>query len=151
MTETAVNFDQFSKAMPEAVAALRALSQAAGEGMDKRLIELIKVRASQINGCAFCLQLHLNWARKAGVSQAKLDCVAVWRETPHFTASERAALAWTEALTAISGPSRTEDARRWVDAEFGPDALMRLTVAVAAINAWNHIAGALSFAPPAEA
>jgi AhpD family alkylhydroperoxidase len=146
MMET-IDFDQFSRAMPEAVAALRALSQAAGEALDKGLVELLKVRASQINGCVFCLQLHLNWARKAGVAQLKLDRAAVWREAPGFTAPERAALAWTEALTAPSSPSETEEARRLLDATFSTGEVMRLTTVIATINAWNRIAGPLGFAP----
>jgi AhpD family alkylhydroperoxidase len=148
MTDSPIDFDQFSQAVPDAVAALRALSQAAGEGMDKGLIELIKVRASQINGCAFCLQLHLNWARNAGVSQVKLDRLAAWRHAPGFTAPERAALAWTEALTAPSLPSQADEARRLLDETFSAIEVMRLTTAIAAINAWNRIAGPLGFDPP---
>ncbi len=71
-------------------------------GLDKALTELIKIRASQINGCAFCVQFHLNLARKAGVPQTKLDLVAVWRDAGVFTAREMAALAWTEALTQVT-------------------------------------------------
>ncbi|HUO21384.1 MAG TPA: carboxymuconolactone decarboxylase family protein [Caulobacteraceae bacterium] len=144
-----IDFDAFAKALPEVVAGLRALSAAAGEGMDKVLIELIKARASQINGCAFCLQLHLNWARKAGATQAKLDRLAVWREAPDFTETERAALGWTEALTDPSRRMEAPGARAALDAVFDAPAVMRLTAAVAAINAWNRIAGPLGFTPPA--
>ena len=85
-------------------AALQALSKAVdASGLEKPLTELIKVRASQINGCAFCVQFHLNLSRKLGVAASKLDLVAVWRDTPAvFTPRERAALAWTEALTALA-------------------------------------------------
>ena len=138
----------FSNALPDVVTALRTVSQASSEGMDKGLIELIKLRASQINGCAFCLQLHLNWARKAGVPQVKLDRVAAWHEAPGFSVQERAALAWTEALSDPLRRSETESAREALDAVFDNDQVLRLTVAVAAINAWNRIAGPLGFTPP---
>ncbi len=143
-----IEFDVFSSALPDAVTALRAISQASSEGMDKGLIELIKVRASQINGCAFCLQLHLNWARKAGVPQVKLDRLAVWHEAPGFSIQERTALAWTEALTDPLRRSEMESARDSLDAVFDNDQVLRLTVVIAAINAWNRIAGPLGFTPP---
>ncbi|MFT4045618.1 MAG: carboxymuconolactone decarboxylase family protein [Solimonas sp.] len=143
-----IDFDQFSKALPEVVTALRTITRASSEGVDKGLIELIKVRASQINGCAFCLQLHLNWARKAGVIQAKLDRVAVWREAMGFNVQEQAALAWTEALTDPLRRAQTENARQALDAAFDNEQALRLTVAIASINAWNRIAGPLGFTPP---
>ncbi len=144
----AIDFDQFASALPDAVAALRGLSAAAGQGMDKGLIELIKVRASQMNGCAYCLQLHLNWARKAGVGQTKLDRAAIWREAPGFGAEERAALAWTEVLTDSGRRAEVEAARQEIDRVFDAQQIMQLTVAIAAINAWNRIAGPLGFTPP---
>jgi AhpD family alkylhydroperoxidase len=99
-----VTYEDFVARAPAVAAALRELSKTAGEaGLDKRLVELIKVRASQINGCAFCVQFHINLARKLGVPVAKLDLVAVWREAGVFDARESAALAWTETLTRL-GP-----------------------------------------------
>ena len=147
-TLQSIEFDVFAKSLPEAVAALRALGQVSAQDMEKGQLELVKVRASQINVCAYCLQLHLNWARQADVPQSKLDRVAVWREAPGFTDGERAALAYTEAL---SDPNRRGDvasARRALDGVFSQGQLLRLTVAIATINAWNRIASALEFSPP---
>src|SRR3546814_9282668 len=95
-----MKFHDFQQAHSESVVALRALSQSvAAKGMDKVLLELVKIRASQVNGCAYCAQFHINLARKQGCSQSKLDQLAVWRASPLFNARERLALEWTEALT----------------------------------------------------
>ena len=142
-----VDFDAFSKRLPEAVTALRTLSQISTQDLGKGLVELVKARASQINRCAYCLQLHLNWARKAGVPQSRLDRLAVWREAPDFTGRERAALAWTEALTDLSRQDELDSARQALAREFSQEELLRLTVAIAVINAWNRIAGPLGFTP----
>lgn len=145
-----VGFEQFAQHFPEAIAALRALGHSAAKDMDQGLLELVKVRASQLNGCAFCLQLHVNRARQAGVAQDRLDQLAVWREAPGFTAQERAALAWAEALTDLTRRGELDAAREATRAVFGERRLWRLTLAVAAVNAWNRIAGPLGF-PPAPA
>jgi AhpD family alkylhydroperoxidase len=108
-------------------------------GLEKNLQELVKTRASQINGCAFCLDMHTKDARAAGETEQRLYTLSAWRETPFFTPRERAALAWTEAVTLISGgvPDEVyEEARQ----HFSPKELVDLTWAVAAINAWNRIA-----------
>lgn len=144
----AVEFDFFAGRMPEAVTALRTLSRISTQGVDKGLVELVKIRASQVNGCAYCVQLHLNWARKAGLSQGRLDRVAVWRDAPDFTQQERAALAWTEALTDPACHHEIGSARQGLEAVFTQEQVLRLTVAVATINAWNRIAGPLGFSPP---
>lgn len=143
-----VEYEAFSRSLPEVVAALRTLSRVSTDGLEQGLVELVKVRASQINGCAYCLQLHVNWARRAGVPQGKLDRVAVWYESPDFTASERAALAWTEALTDPARRRELEAARQALASQFTSEQQLRLTVAVATINAWNRVAGPLGFAPP---
>ena len=143
-----IDFEQFNNRFPEAVAALRTLSAVSARGLDKGLIELLKVRASQLNGCAYCLQLHSNWARQAGVSQAKLDRLPAWREAPGFDVQERAALSWTEALTDPQRRGETETARRALNEAFDQSQTLQLTVAIAAINAWNRIAGPLGFTPP---
>lgn len=150
MTEPAgIEFDDFAARLPEAVTALRALSQVGSQGIDKQLLELLKVRASQLNGCACCLQLHSNWARQAGVPQAKLDRMAAWREAPGFSAEERAAHAWAEAFTDPQRRGEIDAARRTLEQTLGEPQALRLTVAVAAINAWNRIAGRLGIKPPA--
>jgi AhpD family alkylhydroperoxidase len=128
---------------------LSALSKAVEDsGLEKTLTELIKIRASQINGCAFCLQFHLNVARKFNLSQTKLDLVAVWRDAGVFSPRERAALAWTEVLTHVTPigiPDESyDDARK----EFNESELVFLTTAIASINAWNRIAMAYRFTPP---
>ena len=143
-----VEFEQFAQHFPEAIAALRALGQSAAQDMDKGLLELVKVRASQLNGCAFCLQLHVNWARQAGVAQGRLDQLAVWRDSPGFTAQERAALAWAEALTDLTRRGELDAVRATARSAFGEQRLWRLTLAIAAVNAWNRIAGPLGFTPP---
>ena len=148
-TEARMEFAEFNGVAPEVVAALRAVSKAVSDsGLDVGLTELIKIRASQVNGCAFCVQFHLNAARKAGVAQKKLDLVAVWREAGVFSEREIAALAWTEALTAVTPSGVPDNAYDEVVAEFGESELVFLTTAIASINAWNRIAMAYRFTPP---
>jgi AhpD family alkylhydroperoxidase len=150
MSELAhIEFNEFNDRLPEVVAALRTLSKVSAQSLDKNLIELLKVRASQLNGCAYCLQLHSNWARQSGVPQAKLDRLPAWREAPGFDTRERAALAWTEALTDPQRRGETEAARRALHEIFNQLQVLQLTVAIGAINAWNRIAGPLNFTPPA--
>ncbi len=139
----------FDRIAPAVIAALRALSQAVDDsGLDKPLTELIKLRASQLNRCAFCIQYHLNAARRLGVSAVKLDLVSAWNEAGVFSARERAALAWTEALTFMAAQSVSDAAYAEMQAQFAEPEIAFLTAAVAAINAWNRIAGALHFDPP---
>ncbi|HEY6413263.1 MAG TPA: carboxymuconolactone decarboxylase family protein [Edaphobacter sp.] len=148
-TEARMEFADFERIAPEARAALSALSKAVGDsGLDKGLTELIKIRASQINGCAFCVQFHLNLARKLRVSQTKLDLMAVWRDAGVFTKREMAALAWTEVLTEIGTEGVGDEAYAAVKVEFGESELIFLTAAIASINAWNRIAMAYRFTPP---
>jgi AhpD family alkylhydroperoxidase len=147
-----VTYEDFAARAPAVAAALRELSKTAGEaGLDKRLVELIKVRASQINGCAFCVQFHINLARKLGVSAAKLDLVAAWREAGVFDARESAALAWTETLTRLGPESASDADYAALRAAFSEDEALFLTVAIGVINQWNRIGVALRFAPPAAA
>src|SRR5580698_5726356 len=131
----------------EAVLALGGL--AAGAGIDKPLLELIKLRASQINGCAFCVQYHVLQAERLGVPLDKLNLVVVWREAPQFSARERAALAWTEALTLLaSGVS--DEVYEQARAEFSDQELTYLTSAVASINVWNRFGVAYRWTPAAR-
>ena len=103
MTHARSEYEDFMSLTPDAYAAVLALSQVAAKaGMDKQLLELVKLRASQINGCAFCVQHHILEGEKLGVPTDKLNLAVVWREAPQFSARERAALAWTEALTLLS-------------------------------------------------
>ncbi|WP_018608367.1 carboxymuconolactone decarboxylase family protein [Uliginosibacterium gangwonense] len=137
------------QAAPEVLNALRALGQAVDQsGLEKELTELLKVRASQINGCAFCLQYHLNLARKLDIAAAKLDLVAVWEETSLYSPRERAALAWTEALTRMNQQAVGDEVYRDLQVQFSQSEILFLTSAIGAINAWNRIAGGLLFTPP---
>ena len=148
-TEARMEFAEFIKIAPDARAALSALSKAVDDsGLEKQLVELIKIRASQINGCAFCVQFHLIAARKAAVPQTKLDLVTTWRDAGVFTAREMAALRWTEALTQVTPAGVSDEDYEAAGNEFNEKELVFLTAAVASINAWNRIAMALKFSLP---
>ncbi len=148
-THTRVNYNAFRKLAPDAGAALSALGKAVDDaGFDKELTELIKIRVSQINGCAFCLQHHLNIARKLGVKPEKIDLVAVWRDAGIFTERECTALAWSECLTNLATAGAPDDAYAAVRAHFTEAEAVFLTIAIGTINTWNRIGVALRFAPP---
>ena len=131
----------FYKASPEAIKAMIAFSAAAEKlGIEHSLLELVKLRASQINGCAFCIDMHSADARKAGETERRLYAVTAWRETPFFTPRERAALAWTEAVTQISTHGAPDDVYAALDAQFTQKEQMDLTLAISMINCWNRLA-----------
>jgi AhpD family alkylhydroperoxidase len=131
----------FYTASKEALGAMIALEKAgSGLGIDPRLLDLIKLRASQINGCAFCIDMHTSDARKAGESERRLATVSAWRETPFFTERERAALAWTESLTNIAQTHAPDEDYEALAAQFSPKEMTDLTLAIATINAWNRFA-----------
>ncbi|MBX6324249.1 MAG: carboxymuconolactone decarboxylase family protein [Rhodospirillaceae bacterium] len=136
------------KAAPGVLKAMRALQDHVNQcGLQPTLLELVKLRASQINGCAFCIAMHAADARKLGESADRLDLLPAWREAPVYTARERAALAWTEALTRLSdGPvpdAVYDEARR----HFSDAELVNLTLAIVAINGWNRINVAFQVPP----
>ena len=144
-----IGYEDFADHAPAVRKALTALGAAVDEsGLDKRLTELIKLRASQINGCAFCIQFHLNMARRAGVEARKLDLVAAWREAGIYSPREMAALSWTEALTFSPGDGATDEEYADLLQHFSREEVLFLTVAIGTINQWNRIAVALRFAPP---
>lgn len=144
-----MEYEGFEKIAPGITEALAALSKAVrASGLDRQLVELIKIRASQVNGCAYCLQFHLTYARKLGVPQRKLDLVAVWHDAGIFSAKEMAALAWTETLTGVTPKGVSDEAYAAVKKEFSETELVFLTSAVGTINAWNRIAMAFRFTPP---
>jgi AhpD family alkylhydroperoxidase len=131
----------FYAASKEALNAMIALEKAgSGLGIDPRLLDLIKLRASQINGCAFCIDMHTSDARKAGEGERRLATVSVWRETPFFTERERAALAWTESLTNVSQTHAPDEDYEMLAAHYNPKEMADLTLAIATINAWNRFA-----------
>ena len=129
------------QAAPEAMKAVVALeTYVQGSGLEPTMIELIKMRASQINGCAYCLHMHARDARAKGESDERMHLLAAWREAPIYSARERAALAWTEAVTLVSQTRVPDEVYEAVLSQFSEEELVKLTVAVAAINAWNRIA-----------
>jgi AhpD family alkylhydroperoxidase len=141
---------QLKQIAPDIYNAVLALSQLAGKaGLDKQLLELVKIRASQINGCAFCVQYHILQAEALGAPTDKLNLVVVWREAPQFSKRERAALSWTEALTAL-GSGVSDDIYAEASAEFSEKELAYLTSAVAVINVWNRYGVAYRWTPPAR-
>ncbi|PTL90393.1 carboxymuconolactone decarboxylase family protein [Halomonas litopenaei] len=123
----------------------RAVAEA---GIESELVHLIKLRASQLNGCAFCLRMHNQEAREDGEQQSRLDVLSAWRETQLFSRREQAALAWTEALTLVSGQEIGGGDYTRLAAEFTPEEQVNVTALVVSINAWNRIA--LAFAFPVE-
>jgi AhpD family alkylhydroperoxidase len=110
-------------------------------GLDGRLYELVKIRASQLNGCAYCLDMHHRDARAAGEDQRRLDVLSAWREAPDlFTAQERAALSLTESVTLIAEGGVPDDVWAAASAQFGEAGIVHLLMAIAAINVWNRLA-----------
>ncbi|WP_454618869.1 carboxymuconolactone decarboxylase family protein [Bradyrhizobium cenepequi] len=150
MSHARAEYADFQTLAPDVYDAVRALGQmAARAGLDRQLLELVKLRASQINGCAFCVQFHILQAESLGMSADKLNLVVVWREAPQFTSRERAALAWTEALTKLSD-GVSDEVYAEARAEFSEQELSYLTSAIAAINVWNRYGVAYRWTPPAR-
>jgi AhpD family alkylhydroperoxidase len=140
----------FTQLAPDAIESILALNKIAEQnGFDKQLLELVRLRASQINGCAFCVQHHILASETLGVPVDKLNLVVVWREAPVFSARERAALAWTEALTLVSH-GVSDEIYAEASAAFSDKELAYLSTAIAAINVWNRIGAPYRWAPPAR-
>ena len=149
MSNVRIPYDTFQKTAPGAQAALLAMGRSTDDsGLDKAIVELVKLRVSQINNCAFCLQIHLNVSRRLGVPQEKLDLVATWEEAGIFSEKERAALAWAEALAHLAGNSISDAAYSAVREHFSEEEVVFLSVSIATINAWNRLGAAFRFAPP---
>lgn len=131
----------YSKIAPHAIAPLLELEKyIAGSRLERSLYELVKTRASQLNGCAYCLDMHTKDARKAGETEQRLYALSAWRETPFYTQRERAALAWTEALTLISDNEVSDSLYRATREHFNEEEIIILTMAIIAINGWNRLA-----------
>ena|SRR5438093_13778627 len=126
--------------------AMLALSTEAEAKLERPLFELVKIRASQINGCAYCIDMHTKDARRAGETEQRLYALNAWRETPFFTDRERAALEWTEALTRVAETHVPDEIYERVAAQFDEAELVALTFAVVVINSWNRLS--ISFRPP---
>ncbi|TXI01417.1 MAG: carboxymuconolactone decarboxylase family protein [Pseudomonas monteilii] len=148
MKTAPITFQDFTRAAPEVYAGLAAVGKAIdAAGVDKALSELLKLRVSQLNGCAFCLQFHLDVARRIGVDGRKIDLLAGWRDAGVFSEREQAALAWAEALTGLGDHVGYAAAQAQVRAHFEGGEFVHLTAAIASINAWNRIAVGLHIAP----
>ncbi|MFA8391381.1 carboxymuconolactone decarboxylase family protein [Burkholderia ubonensis] len=131
----------FYAASPNAIKVMRHAEEfLAKSAIEKPLAELVRLRASQINGCAFCVDMHTTDARKCGETDRRLATVVVWRETPFFTDRERAALEWTEALTRVADDHVPDAVWEAVKPHFSDEELFDLSLLVTTINAWNRLA-----------
>lgn len=137
----------YAKIAPGAITAMYGLERYIRQsGLEPALLELVKLRASQINGCAYCVDMHTKDARARGETEQRLYAVCVWHETPFFTERERAALAWTEAVTRVSEEHVPDDAYQLARRHFAEKELADLTLAIVTINGWNRLA--ISFRTP---
>ena len=127
--------------VPDAMKALQALSETSKQGLPEKLIELVHLRASQINGCSVCVDMHAHELKKTGESDQRIFAVAAWRDTPWFSDPERAALALTEAVTRLADRPDPVPDEIWNEAakQFDQPALAALLVRIAAINVWNRL------------
>ncbi len=136
------------KTAPGVMTTMRKLTAHVHEGpIEQRLLELVMVRASQINGCAFCIAMHVREAVKAGENADRLHLLPAWREAPSFSPRERAALAWTEALTRLGEHGVPDDVYATAVAEFGESDLAELSLAIVTINGWNRLMVAFRVPP----
>ncbi|MCC7016894.1 MAG: carboxymuconolactone decarboxylase family protein [Rhodospirillales bacterium] len=140
---------EYWKSSPDGHAAMRQLSDYVEScGLEHSLLELVKTRASQINGCAYCLDMHTKDARTSGETEQRLYTLSAWRETPFFSARERAALAWTEAVTRISEHHVDDALYAELRRHFSEKEAVDLTLAVITINGWNRLAVSFRRSPP---
>ena len=139
---------RYGKAFPEGIHALQELGRIIGSsGLELSLTELVKTRASQLNGCAYCIDMHTKDARAAGETEQRLYALSAWEETPFFTPRERAALAWTEAITNIQQGHASNAVYEEVRKEFSEAEIVRLTFVIGQINFWNRISIAFRVEP----
>jgi AhpD family alkylhydroperoxidase len=132
---------KYYRASPGAYQALKGMQDyVESSGLERPLLELVKLRASQINGCAFCYDMHWKEARAIGESEERLYMLTAWRESHLYSERERAALAWTEALTLVSQTGAPDDVYEEARSQFDDKEIADLTLAIAAINAWNRMA-----------
>ncbi|HEV8465108.1 MAG TPA: carboxymuconolactone decarboxylase family protein [Pseudolabrys sp.] len=143
-----IDVTKVSPAVYQAAAALQTYVDQSG--LDAKLRELIKIRASQINGCAFCLAMHTRDARKIGETDERMHLLAAWREAPVYNARERAALAWVEAITLVTQGYVPDEAFEAVRRQFSEKEIVDLTAAAVVINSWNRLAIALRVPPQVD-
>jgi AhpD family alkylhydroperoxidase len=138
----------YRQAAPAVVTAMLGVQRAVNEsGLEHSLIELVKVRASQINGCAFCIDMHWRDAKKAGETDERLYLLSAWEESPGYTDRERAALRWTEALTRLSAGHVSDETFAEARAHFTEAELVQLTLAIVVINGWNRFSVGFKMPP----
>ena len=131
---------QFFAKAPQIMKAVSALNEAVETcGLDAGLMHLVKLRASQINGCSYCVEMHSREARRDGETETRLYLVAAWKESPLFSERERAALAWTETVTNISDNGVPDDLYARMLEHFSEEELVKLTVVIGMINTWNRL------------
>ena len=131
----------YKKASPGALEVMRGMEDYVRQcGLEHSLLELVKTRVSQINGCAYCLDMHTKDARAAGETEQRLYLLAAWRETTFYSERERAALAWAEALTQLPGREISDELYGQVRRHFDEKSIVDLTLAIIAINGWNRLA-----------
>jgi AhpD family alkylhydroperoxidase len=141
---------EYAQVAPGAVEAMRAVeTYVCTCGIDPKLLELIKIRASQINGCAYCLDMHTKDARTQGETEQRIYALNAWRETPFFTEKERAALAWTESVTQVSTSQVPNEVYEIVRQYFDEKEIVNITTAIVAINGWNRFAVSFRSVPGA--
>jgi AhpD family alkylhydroperoxidase len=149
---TETNMQQRLDAMKISPAAYKALAVLENyveqSGLEQSLLDLVKIRASQINGCAYCLVMHTNDARKHGESDERMFLLDAWHEAPVFTARERAALGWVEAITKVSETHVPDEVYQQTRRQFSEKEMVDLTAAAIAINSWNRVAIAMRATPP---
>jgi AhpD family alkylhydroperoxidase len=139
---------KYGKAFPEGIHALLELGKVINRsGLDERLLHLVFARASQLNGCAYCIDMHTRDARALGETEQRLYGLSAWRETSFYTPRERAALAWTEAITNIQQGHAPDAIYQEAHREFGDAGIAQLTLAISYINSWNRIALAFKTEP----
>lgn len=143
--EPRVDFARVAPAPYKALAGLEVYLH--GCGLDRKLLHMIKLRASQLNGCAFCIDMHWKDARAAGETEQRLYGLDAWQESPYYDERERAALAWTEAVTLIATGHTPDSLYEEVKKQFSEKELVDLTWAISAINAWNRMSIALRTVP----
>ncbi len=138
----------YSEVAPHTFKAMLGLEKALGESLlERSLHELVKIRASQLNGCAYCIDMHSADALEAGDTARRILALPAWRETPFFSARERAALAWTESLTLVAERHAPDALYAEVAEQFGERELAELTFAIATINAWNRLGVGFAMQP----
>lgn len=138
----------YAQVLPAGPKALREVEKLISlSSLEPKLLELVKLRASQINGCAFCVDMHTKDARAIGEDEQRLHLVAVWREAPCYSDRERAALAWSEAITLLPSSGAPDDVYAELTSAFSPEEIVSLTLAVALINVWNRMS--VAFRRPA--